>query len=90
MIKFLAIIIGLFVATITTLALAPAISAIWSVPDQIAEQTNNKNFQSTYQTSKGIINTAEEADDKFAFAKGILALALIIGVPASIIKGFMK
>jgi|SRR3990172_8967822 len=90
LIKIIAIFLGILTTAIATMALVPAYNALWNVPEQLADQSGNENLQTTVKTSKTIIETAEEAEDKYAFAKAVLGLALIIGIPASIIKGLTK
>lgn len=82
----LEIIGGIIALVVGGVVLGVVYDALWKVPEQLAEQSGNEKLQKSIQTGKGIINTADETEDKFALAKAILALALIIGVPASIIK----
>lgn len=68
---------------------AYAIGAVWSVGDQVVEMSDNTQLQQSYEVGKNVINTAEQIEDvkdNFAFLKYVTAIALIIGVPATIIK----
>ena len=83
------VIIGIITAIIAVPILGYATGAIWSTTDQIVDMSDNQQLQKSYQVGKTTIQTAETVEDvkdNFAFSKSILGLALIIGVPATIIK----
>lgn len=87
MVEPIHVIVGIIGLVVAAIVLPPVMSALWSVPDQIVQSSNNANLQNTYQTSKGLINAADDAKDNLDWSKAILALALLIGVPTAVIKG---
>lgn len=83
------VIIGIITAIIAVPILGYATGAIWSATDQVVEMSDNQQLQNSYTVGKNTINTAEQINDvkdNFAFLKGITVVALIIGVPAAIIR----
>lgn len=71
------------------IVLGIALNAIWGATDQIVDNSGNQQLQTSYNVGKNMINTAEtveDAKDNFAFLKSVVGLALIIGVPATIIR----
>jgi uncharacterized membrane protein len=72
-----------------TIVLGIALTALWGATDQIVNNSSNQQLQTTYNVGKNMINTAEtveDAKDNFGFLKSVVGLALIIGVPATIIR----
>ena len=80
------VIIGIFSAIMIVIFGSIALGAVWTAGDQVIEMSDNQQLKNSYQTGKTMINTAEETKDNFAFLKSITILALIVGVPALIIK----
>lgn len=77
------------VGILATIVVGIALGAIWNATDQIVDSSGNQQLKTSYNVGKTTINSAEtikDAKDDFALLKSVVGIALIIGVPASIIK----
>lgn len=71
------------------IVLGIALNAIWGATDQIVDNSGSPQLQNSYKVGKNMINTAETVEDvkdNFTFLKSVVGVALIIGVPATIIR----
>ena len=73
------VVAGFSILLISIIVGSIAIVAIWSVPNQIVQNSGYAPLQSTYQTGKWMINNASDAQDAWNIIKAVLILAGLIG-----------
>jgi|GEM_PF-6742552 len=57
-----------------------AMTGVWSVPNQIVQNSGNTQLQTTYPIGREMINTASDAQDSWNFVKSV---SLLVGLPSA-------
>jgi len=69
---------GIVIAVIGIIVGGIALTGVWSASDHIVQNSGSPQLQSTYQTGKGMIDTASNVQDTWNFVK---SASLLVGLP---------
>ncbi|MHB8601911.1 MAG: hypothetical protein ACYC6W_11145 [Nitrosotalea sp.] len=70
---------GIVIVVIGVIVGGMAMTAVWSVPNQIVQNSESQQLQATYHTGKEMIDIASNTQDTWNFVKSV---SLLVGLPS--------